>query len=79
VIDRAVPPREKSSPKRRLTVMVVFLIGGVIGVAGALTREYVEGAERRQPEDYDELKDHWSAAKSELKQAMRLFRRGRPR
>jgi uncharacterized protein involved in exopolysaccharide biosynthesis len=77
VIDRAVAPREKSWPRRRLTVAVVFLLGGVIGGSIALTLEYFEGAERRQAEVYEELRGRWTAAKTEIKGALRTFGRRR--
>jgi uncharacterized protein involved in exopolysaccharide biosynthesis len=79
VIDRAVPPREKSWPRRRLTVVVVFLFGGVIGGSIALTREYFEGAERRQAEVYEELRSRWAAAKTEIRLTLRRFGRRRSR
>jgi uncharacterized protein involved in exopolysaccharide biosynthesis len=55
VIDRAVPPVEKSSPQRRASVTLAFFLAGVLAIVGAFGAEYVEGARRRDEEDFKEL------------------------
>ncbi|MGD2218082.1 MAG: Wzz/FepE/Etk N-terminal domain-containing protein [Gemmatimonadales bacterium] len=67
VIDRAVPPDEKSSPKRKLNVILAFFLGGVLSVFGAFGREFAERARERDQEEYEEFTSHWSAIKSEVK------------
>lgn len=77
VIDRAVPPQEKSSPKRKLNVILAFLVGGVLGVFGAFGSEFVERARTRNREEYEELTSRWQAIRSELKSLFRRTRRDR--
>jgi len=71
VIDRAVPPQEKSSPKRKLNVILAFLLGGVLGVFGAFGREFVERARERDEEEYEEFTSRWAAIKAELRGLLR--------
>lgn len=71
VIDRAVPPEEKSSPKRKLNVILAFVLGGVLGIVGAFGREFVERARQRDQEEYREFASRWAAVKSELRSLVR--------
>ncbi len=75
VIDRAVPPQEKSSPKRRLNVVVAFFLGGVIGVVGAFGREFVERARERELDEYEEFTSRWAALKADLRSLLRRPKR----
>lgn len=77
VIDRAVPPQEKTSPRRRLMVMVSFFLGGVLGVFGAFGREFVERARQREEDEYAELAGHWASIKRELRRLRPRFARRR--
>ncbi len=43
VMDRAVPPERRSSPRRTLMVVVAFLLASVAASAGALARYHLEG------------------------------------
>jgi uncharacterized protein involved in exopolysaccharide biosynthesis len=43
VIDRAVVPEEKSHPKRALIIVLAFILGGIMGVVGALALEGYRG------------------------------------
>jgi uncharacterized protein involved in exopolysaccharide biosynthesis len=76
VIDRAVPPVEKSSPQRRAAVVLAFLLCGVLSITGAFGAEYVERARQREDEDLDELASHWAAIKREVGSKLRLRRDG---
>jgi uncharacterized protein involved in exopolysaccharide biosynthesis len=67
VIDQAVPPQERSSPKRKLNVILAFFLGGVLGVFGAFGREFVERARERDTEEFEEFSSHWAAIKAELR------------
>ena len=67
VIDQAVPPQERSSPKRKLNVILAFFLGGVLGVFGAFGREFVERARERDREEFEQFSSHWAAIKAELR------------
>ena len=75
VIDRAVPPEERSSPKRGMNVMLAFFLGGMLGVFGAFGREFVERARAREKEEFDELSSRWAAIKAELRSLLPGARR----
>jgi uncharacterized protein involved in exopolysaccharide biosynthesis len=75
VIDRAVPPEKKSSPKRKLNVILAFFLGGFLSVFGAFGREFAERARERDQQEYEEFTSRWSAIKSELRSL--VTRRGR--
>ncbi len=75
VIDRAVPPEEKSSPKRRQNVILAFFAGGVLGVAGAYGREFVERARQRDREEFEEFNSRWTTMKREMRSMLPGFRR----
>ncbi len=75
VIDRAVPPQQKSSPKRKLTVILAFLLGGVLAVFFAFGQEFVERARERDEEEFEEFSSRWAALKAELRGVLR--RRGK--
>lgn len=76
VIDQAVPPEKKSSPKRKLNVILAFVLGGVVSVMGAFTLEFVDRAQARDREGYDEFASRWAAMRAELRG---LFSRRRSR
>ncbi len=75
VIDRAVPPEEKSSPKRKLNVILAFFLGGVLSVFGAFGREFAERAREADQQEYKEFTSRWAGIKAELKSM--VTRRGR--
>jgi uncharacterized protein involved in exopolysaccharide biosynthesis len=74
VIDQAVPPEEKSSPKRKLNVILAFFLGGVLGVFGAFGREFAERVRETDQEAYTEFTSRWAGIKAELRS---LIARGR--
>lgn len=76
VIDRAVPPQEKSSPKRVLIVTVTLLLGGVLAISLAFGQEFMDRARRRDEEEFDELSSRWRSVKSELRSLLPRRRRG---
>src|SRR5262249_46958738 len=43
-IDTAILPRKPVTPKRGLTLALALMVGLILGVSGALTREYVDRA-----------------------------------
>ncbi len=79
VIDRAVPPEKRSSPKRKLNVVLAFFLGGMLGVFGAFGREFVERARERDEEEFQEFTSRWAAIKTELRSLLPGGRRARQR
>ncbi|MEE9133564.1 MAG: GNVR domain-containing protein [Gemmatimonadota bacterium] len=77
VIDRAVPPDKKSSPKRKLNVALALILGGFVGVFGAFGREFVERARVRDEQEYEELTSRWAALRAELRSGLSRLRRSR--
>jgi uncharacterized protein involved in exopolysaccharide biosynthesis len=55
VIDPAVAPQRKSSPKRMLWALLAFALSGVFGVFWAFGAEYLDRARREQDELYRDL------------------------
>jgi len=70
VIDRAVPPKNKSSPKRKLNVAVGFLVGGVLGVFAAFGQHFMERARQNDEEQFQRFGSRWAAMKAELRSAL---------
>lgn len=66
IIDQAVPPKQRSSPKRKLNVILAFLLGGVLGVFGAFAGEFVERARQEQEAEVSKLSARWGKLKREL-------------
>lgn len=48
VVDKAVVPQEKSYPKRALIVILAFMLGGILGIFGALAIEADRGTRGRE-------------------------------
>lgn len=71
VIDWAVPPDEKSSPKRRASVVLAFFLGGVLAVVGAFGQEFIDRARVNDQEQFEKISSRWEATKQEL---LRMFR-----
>jgi uncharacterized protein involved in exopolysaccharide biosynthesis len=42
VVEEPVPPRQRSAPRRTVNVILGFLLGGIVGIAGAFARSYVK-------------------------------------
>lgn len=56
VIDHAIPPRERSKPRRRLLVLLALALGGVVGVAWPLGAQYIDHMLRAEEQEYREFK-----------------------
>lgn len=69
IIDRAVPPEEKSSSRLRFIIMVSF-IGGILAVFIAFGREYVERAKQRNEQAVGELAHRWATIKGEFRSVL---------
>ncbi|UCF18249.1 MAG: hypothetical protein JSU87_09810 [Gemmatimonadota bacterium] len=75
VIDHAVAPDKKSSPKRKLNVVLAFFVAAVLGVFGSFGLEFTERLRARDEQDFREFSSQWAAVKSELKSLVRRRRR----
>jgi uncharacterized protein involved in exopolysaccharide biosynthesis len=56
VVDRAVPPEEKSKPKRHMVVIVALMVGGIVGVLLAVAVEHVDRLRREDDGEYREFR-----------------------
>ena len=73
VVDEAVPPDERSGPKRTLNVVIALVLGGVFALFGAFGVEYLDRARETDKEEFDEFSTRWTAIKAEVRS---LFSRG---
>jgi LPS O-antigen subunit length determinant protein (WzzB/FepE family) len=74
VIDAANIPKEKSSPKRKVIVAVSLLMGGMIGLVVAFTKEYfghVSSSDQAKHREFGEL---WSTMARDIKSPRAWFR-----
>lgn len=78
VIDEAIPPQRKSSPRRKLIVGLAFLLGTVTAFVGAFSIEYIEQAGHRGEASVQEFASRWGGMKAEMKSLIRgrLAKRG---
>jgi uncharacterized protein involved in exopolysaccharide biosynthesis len=67
VIDQAVPPAEKSSPRRRRMVLLAFFLATGVAVAVAFTQEFLERARSRDDADFQALTASWSEMTAPLR------------
>jgi hypothetical protein len=67
-----VPPLERSKPKRRLNVILAFIVGGMMSLFLAFGAEYFEKTGREEDEDYREFRSLARAVSSELRGMLRL-------
>lgn len=75
VVDEAVPPVKKSSPKRTLTVIVTFFVFAIGSVFAAMVRDLVERGRRQGDSSVDEFTNQWELTKRDLR-ALLTRRRG---
>ena len=55
VIDPAVPPQQRSRPRRTVMVLLGFLLGAILGGFGAFGAEYVARVRREEGERYGDF------------------------
>ena len=67
VVDRAVPPDERSSPKRTLNVLIALFLGGVFALFGAFGVEFIDRARETDKEEFEEFSTRWRAIKAEFR------------
>jgi uncharacterized protein involved in exopolysaccharide biosynthesis len=78
VIDPAVPPQERSKPKRKLLLILAISLGGMAGAFWAFSAEYVERARRLDADNYLHFSDVARQAKSDLARLIRGLLRPEP-
>ncbi len=71
VIDAAVVPQRKSSPKRTLWAFVALLLGGMFGAFWAFGAEYVERVRRHNEHVYRESRELLKGLRSDLRSLVR--------
>jgi hypothetical protein len=76
VIDPAVPPAEKSSPKRGMLAILAFVGGGVVAVVLAFGAEHADRLRREDDGEYRELRGRLRGLRADLT-ALVPGRRGR--
>jgi uncharacterized protein involved in exopolysaccharide biosynthesis len=72
VIDRAVPPQERSGPQRKLLVVIATALALMVGVLWAFGAEYADRAKRDPQEEYQELRSLLQRMRRDLR---RMFTR----
>ena len=78
VIDRAVPPEDRSSPKRKLNVVLAFLAAGILGTFAALGGEFVQRARSKEEQGVAEFNSQWEAIRADLRAVLRRLGLRRP-
>lgn len=77
VVASAVPPQEKSKPKRRLLVVLAFVLSGMVAVFWAFGAEYVDRMRREDEGEYREFTGLVGRMRDDLRaMARRVLRRG---
>lgn len=78
VLDPAVPPQRRYSPRRRRMVLLAFFLGIVLASILALSRRYLRRARAQRDEDFRDIETTWSEVKQEVGSALgRVWRSGR--
>jgi uncharacterized protein involved in exopolysaccharide biosynthesis len=76
VIDLAVPPDEKSSPKRGMIAAFAFFLGGVVALSVAFGTEFVDRARAKDEDEFEEFTSRWGEIKADLGSLFRRKGRG---
>ncbi|WP_263819271.1 Wzz/FepE/Etk N-terminal domain-containing protein [Salinibacter sp.] len=61
VVEKPVPPMERSAPQRTKLVLIFLIVGGVLGIGGAFFRSYVKNSEEdsEEREKLEEVQRHF--------------------
>jgi len=78
VIDAAVPPKEKSKPKRIVLASLAFFVGGMISFILTFFAAYMDSARRRREESYLRFADLLGQFKRDIRTALGSPFRRRP-
>jgi uncharacterized protein involved in exopolysaccharide biosynthesis len=80
VIDAAVPPKEKSKPKRVVLASLALVLGGMVSLVLTFLGAYVDSARRQHAESYLRFADLLGQFKGDVRTALAsIFKRGQPR
>jgi uncharacterized protein involved in exopolysaccharide biosynthesis len=79
VIDPAVPPRERSGPRRVLWVFVAFVVGAVVSVSWAFGAEYLQRVRREDNPEYQQFDALLQQLRRTLGRAVRQLPEGEKR
>jgi len=75
VIDQAIAPASKSKPRRKMIVVVAFVLGLFFASLRVLTVEFLASSRGKHRHDYDELGGSWANFKKEIRSIFSLRRR----
>jgi len=75
VIDRAVPPKVRSKPRRTLLTAIAFILGGALAIIVAFSADHTERLRRANEGDYREFSGLLAGLRADLGRLVRL--RGR--
>jgi uncharacterized protein involved in exopolysaccharide biosynthesis len=76
VIDHAVAPEKRSAPRRKLNVLLAFVLASVLAVFAAFAAELSKQTRESDNGLYSEFSANWTAIKVDLRSLLAL---GRPR
>ena len=75
VIDRAVPPREKSKPRLAVLLVITLVLGTMVGGLWAVVAEQLDRARRSGERPYQEFEMLVSSARADILAALRRIGR----
>lgn len=67
VIDRAAIPQQRAAPRRKLIVLVWFMVGAVLGIAAAFGRDAAERVRSRQEPHQRRFMDRLAHVRDEIR------------
>ena len=70
VIDEAVPPQEKHRPRRKIIVVLSFMIACWIAAAHVFIKEYQDNARESGNPDFAEFSKRWEEVKQEARRIL---------
>ncbi len=73
VVDAAVPPVEKSGPKRALLVVIALIMGGMVGAVWAASAEYLKHVRNERKELYEDFSNLLGSVRGEIRRALRAL------
>jgi len=71
VIDPAVPPEERSHPKRALWILTALVFGSLVGVFVAFASDYADRARHEETRQYREFRGLVERVRGEIRGALR--------
>jgi tyrosine-protein kinase Etk/Wzc len=73
VIEPAVPPQERSSPRRALLVALALMVAALVGTFSAFALEYADRVRGQNESEYREFQRLTQRAREDLRRIVRLF------